>query len=76
MATQAQQVFYVTDPVDKKWSIVVLSNMLNNSYQVSDGVDEEVDTIDDPFVRANISTNMNDDDDYECYYSRNDHDEG
>ncbi|KAL6582754.1 hypothetical protein OROMI_004832 [Orobanche minor] len=49
MATQDQQVFYVTDPIDKKWSIVVFSNKLNNSYQVTDGVDEEVDNIDDPF---------------------------
>ncbi|XP_074323280.1 uncharacterized protein LOC141660216 [Apium graveolens] len=75
MASQAQQVFYVTDPIDKKWSIVVLSNKLSNNYQVSDGVDDEVDAMDDPFVRANISTAMNDDDD-ECYYSWTDHDEG
>ncbi|KAL6506180.1 hypothetical protein OROGR_024361 [Orobanche gracilis] len=76
MATQAQQVFYVTDPVDKKWSAVVLSNKLNNSYQVTDGVDEEVDNVDDPFSGVNFSTIMNDDDEYECFYSRNDHDEG
>ncbi|KAK1352309.1 hypothetical protein POM88_053573 [Heracleum sosnowskyi] len=44
--------------VDKKWSIVVLSNKLNNTYQVGDGVDEEIDNIDDPFVRVNIPTNM------------------
>ncbi|KAK1360602.1 hypothetical protein POM88_045076 [Heracleum sosnowskyi] len=36
---------------------------------------EEVDVMDDPFGRANISTNISDDDD-ECYYIRNDHDEG
>ncbi|KAL6570262.1 hypothetical protein OROMI_014776 [Orobanche minor] len=76
MATQAQQVFYVIDPVDKKWSIVVFSNKLNNSYQVTDGVDEEVDNIDDPFSGVIFSTIMNDDDEYECFYSRNDHDEG
>ncbi|KAK1370775.1 hypothetical protein POM88_036867 [Heracleum sosnowskyi] len=76
MATQAQQVFYVTDPVDKKWSIVVLSNKLNNTYQVGDGVDEEIDNIDDPFVRVNIPTNMDEEGDYELSYSRNDHDEG
>ncbi|KAK1384152.1 hypothetical protein POM88_021887 [Heracleum sosnowskyi] len=76
MATQAQQVFYVTDPIDKKWSIVVLSNKLNNSYQINDGVDEEVDNVDDPFVRLDIPTSMDDPDDYECFYSRTDHDEG
>lgn len=76
MATQVQQVFYVTDPVDKKWSIVVMSNKLNNSYQVNDGVDEEVDNIDDPFVGVNIPTSMEGGDDFEYFYSRNDHDEG
>ncbi|KAK1382955.1 hypothetical protein POM88_020690 [Heracleum sosnowskyi] len=76
MATQAQQVFYVTDPVDKKWSIVVMSNKLNNNYQVSDGVDEEVDNIDDPFFGENIPISMEDGDDFEYFYSRNDHDEG
>ncbi|KAL6579888.1 hypothetical protein OROMI_007912 [Orobanche minor] len=76
MATQAQQVFYVTDPVDKKWSIVVLSNKLNNSDQITDGVDEDVDNIDDPFSGVNFATIMNGDDEYEYFYSRNDHDEG
>ncbi|KAK1371318.1 hypothetical protein POM88_037410 [Heracleum sosnowskyi] len=61
---------------DKKWSIVVLSNKLNNSYQVSDGGDEELDNIDDPFVGENIPTSMEDGDDFEYFYSRNDHDEG
>lgn len=70
MATQAHQVFYVIDPVDKKWSIVVLSN----TYQVRDGVDEEIDNIDDPFDGVNFPMNMDEDDDYECCYSRNDHD--
>lgn len=53
-----------------------MSNKLNNSYEVADGVDEEVDLVDDPFVGLNISTSMNDDDDFECGYQRNDHVEG
>lgn len=30
MVTKVQQVFYVSDLVHKKWSIVILSNKLNN----------------------------------------------
>ncbi|KAL6508939.1 hypothetical protein OROHE_021498 [Orobanche hederae] len=41
-----------------------------------DDSNEEVDNIDDPFFGVNFSTIMNDDDEYECFYSRNDHDEG
>ena len=53
-----------------------MSNKWNNTYQVKDDVDEEIDNIDDPFNGVNFPLNMDEGDDYECYYSRNDHDEG
>ncbi|KAL6580203.1 hypothetical protein OROMI_008227 [Orobanche minor] len=77
MATQAKQVFYVSDPVDKKWSIVILSNKSNNSYQVSDHVDEDVDAIDDPFENMVDTPNLLlNDDAHEPPYQRLDHDDG
>ncbi|XP_027343021.1 uncharacterized protein LOC113855588 [Abrus precatorius] len=43
----AQQVFYIPDPIDKSWSIVLLSNKFNS---LTDGelMDEEVNVEDEP----------------------------
>ncbi|KAF1866050.1 hypothetical protein Lal_00013486 [Lupinus albus] len=43
----AQQVFYVSDPANKKWSIVLLTNkiIINN---IDD--QEDIDAEDDPFL--------------------------
>ncbi|KAL6544843.1 hypothetical protein OROMI_023705 [Orobanche minor] len=77
MATQAKQVFYVSDQVDKKWSIVILSNKSNNNYQVSDHVDEDVDAIDDPFKNmVDTPSLFLNDDAHEPLYQRLDHNEG
>ncbi|XP_027368302.1 uncharacterized protein LOC113874264 [Abrus precatorius] len=46
LASQARQVFYIIDPVDKSWSIVLTSNKIN---AFTDGeLTEEVNVEDDP----------------------------
>ncbi|KAK7308485.1 hypothetical protein VNO77_42092 [Canavalia gladiata] len=47
LASQAQQVFYVTDPIDKKWSIVLVSNKI---YENHDHYHKEIDIEDCPFL--------------------------
>ncbi len=76
LASQAQQVFYVTDPTDMNWSIVLLSNkkIVN---EIDDEAHEYADIEDDPFFGTSqslfgASTPTEDDD----MYIRNDHNEG
>ncbi|CAK8541771.1 unnamed protein product [Lathyrus sativus] len=69
LASQAHQVFYVTDPADEKWSIVFLSNKINDQNTQS------IDVEDDPFF--NTSQSLEDEpiiDD--ILYMRNDHNDG
>lgn len=49
LASQAHQVFYVTDPADEKWSIVLLSNKINDHH---DQECENRDVEDDPFLNT------------------------
>ncbi|KAF1862598.1 hypothetical protein Lal_00014138 [Lupinus albus] len=72
-ASQTQQVFYVSDPINKKWSIVLFTNkiIINN---IDD--QEDIDVEDDPFFGISLShvsgpITANDD-----LYTRGDHDEG
>jgi hypothetical protein len=72
LASQAHQVFYVTDPADEKWSIVLLSNKINDHH---DQECENRDVEDDPFF--NTSHSLEDEpitDD--ILYMRNDHNDG
>ncbi|KAK7256311.1 hypothetical protein RIF29_29752 [Crotalaria pallida] len=74
LASQAQQVFYVADPVDMKWSIVILSNKIN-ANNIDDQDLEDTDVEDDPFFgtsQLHESDPVDDDD----LYLRDDHDEG
>ncbi|KAF1863262.1 hypothetical protein Lal_00031346 [Lupinus albus] len=73
LASQAQQIFYVSDPTNKKWFIILLTNkiILNN---IDD--QEDIDAEDDLFFGISLShesgsITMNDD-----LYTRDDHDEG
>ncbi|KAK7308273.1 hypothetical protein VNO77_41875 [Canavalia gladiata] len=47
LTSQAQQVFYVTDPIDKKWSIVLVPNKI---YENHDHYHKEIDIEDCPFL--------------------------
>jgi hypothetical protein len=72
LALQAHQVFYVTDPDEEKWSIVLLTNKVNDDYSQEC---ENIDIEDDPF----ISTSQSLDDDPtmdDILYMRRDHNEG
>ncbi|KAF1891238.1 hypothetical protein Lal_00001380 [Lupinus albus] len=70
LASQAQQVFYVSDPSNKKWSIVLLTNkiIINN---IDD--QEDIDADDYPFFRISLSHKITTNDDL---YTRDDHDDG
>ena len=75
LASQAQQVFYVTDPVDANWSIVLLNNkkIVKN---IDDQTHEDANVEDDPFFGTSqtilgASTPIEDD-----IYIRKDHDDG
>ena len=69
LATQAKQVFYVTDPTSTKWSIVLFSNKVIDDNIGEKGdvyVENESYIIDDP--DENIGADES--------YIRNDHNEG
>ena len=75
LSSQAQQVFYVNDPVDMNWSIVLLSNK-QNVNESDDQTREDNLVEDDPFFGTSSSVfeasiPMEDD-----MYIRNDHDDG
>ncbi|XP_058733075.1 uncharacterized protein LOC131604664 [Vicia villosa] len=67
LASQAHQVFYVTDPADTKWSIVLLTNKVNGHCN------QECE--DDPFIKTPqfLEHDPTLDD---TIYMRNDHNEG
>ncbi|XP_057446719.1 uncharacterized protein LOC130738643 isoform X1 [Lotus japonicus] len=73
LASQAQQVFFVSDPADKKLSIVLFTNKINNN--IDDQYEEEIPTVDDPFVGMSQSLN-NDSIGDDGYFMRDDHQEG
>jgi hypothetical protein len=52
VATQAKQVFYIEDPLDSRWSVVVLTP--DRDYRSCDNDEELVDNLDDhqPFSRG------------------------
>lgn len=71
LGTQAKQVFYVTDPVDKKWSVVLSvrgrRTPNNNDEEVTfEGLDPRISEFDD---EDNISSTSS-------LYTRDDHEEG
>ncbi|KAF1864983.1 hypothetical protein Lal_00004356 [Lupinus albus] len=70
LASQTQQEFYVSDPANKKWSIVLLTNkiFINN---IDD--QEDIDAEDDPLFGISLSHDITTNDDL---YTRSDHDEG
>ncbi|KAK7266896.1 hypothetical protein RIF29_19556 [Crotalaria pallida] len=74
LASQAQQVFYVTDPADMKWSIVLLSNKIN-ANNIDDQDHEDTDVEDDPFFGTS-QLHESDPADGDDLYLRDDHDDG
>ena len=73
LATQAKQVFYIVDPSDKKWSIVVPGK--RSILGIGDVEDEEeYDAFEDsPPI---INPKSVDEDDVDVGYTRVDHTEG
>jgi len=71
LASQAKQVFYVTDPTNVKWSMVLLTNKVRDANNTNQD-DEDVE--DDPFLAKPLSpeTGPTIDDDL---YVRDDHGE-
>jgi len=79
LASQAQQVFYVTDPADSKWSIVLLTNKIIVNDIIDDQENEDLNVEDDPFCAIDMNAGRGptpDDDDDDDLYRRDDHDEG
>ena len=76
LASQAKQVFYVTDPTSSKWSIVLLSNKVIDDYNLNQS---DVDVENESYVRGNESYVRNNQDKNIIAnesYIRNDHNEG
>ena len=76
LASQAKQVFYVTDPKSTKWSIVLLSNKVVDDSGVDQG---DIDVENESCIRRNELYNRNDQDEdliADESYIRNDHNEG
>ena len=78
MASQAKQVFYVTDPMDKKWSVVL--SIRSRRSSPSDNGDDDQDVV---FEGMDQSTTVSyfddvdtDHEDTESIYMRDDHGEG
>ena len=72
MAIQVKQVFYVTDPSDKRWSIV----LQGRSNNVGDEFEDSIDIMDTPSLSTCLPTfNGEDDVDY-VHVTRDDHQEG
>ncbi|XP_052735518.1 uncharacterized protein LOC128197505 [Vigna angularis] len=72
LASQAQQIFYVIDPVDVNWSIVLLTNKINDPS--NDDIEDEYTNIeDDPLYQISYDDDPIIDD---ILYRRDDHDEG
>lgn len=77
MASQPKQIFYITDPMDARWSVVLPGK---RQFVTSVGIEvdeDEYDDIDDSsdFPNAAHSLPQNEDE-LSGYYLRNDHDEG
>ena len=69
LASQAKQVFYVTDPKSTKWSIVILSKKVIDDKSVDQG---DVDVENESYIRNDRDENTTADESY----IRKDHDEG
>ncbi|XP_019173902.1 PREDICTED: uncharacterized protein LOC109169475 [Ipomoea nil] len=75
LASQAKQVFYVSDPVDNKWSIVLQGK--RSIVGVGDVDEEEYDHFDEnPPLSIGIQSLSSDEDNLEISYMRSDHEEG
>ncbi|XP_027343085.1 uncharacterized protein LOC113855654 [Abrus precatorius] len=75
LASQARQVFYVEDPVNKSWSIVLMSNKIN-AFTDGELTEEEVNMENDPLrsvKHMSIVDTLTDDEDI---YARHNHEEG
>ena len=70
LATQAKQVFYVTNPTNKKWSMVIKPKPRHEIEDCDDNIEFD--------ARTSINTRQVEEDngDDPSIYTRNDHDEG
>ncbi|XP_031131818.1 uncharacterized protein LOC116033200 [Ipomoea triloba] len=74
LASQAKQVFYVSNPIDKKWSIVLQGK--RSIVGVGDVVDEEDYDHFDETPPFSIGVQSLEEDNFEISYMRSDHEEG
>jgi hypothetical protein len=65
-------VFYVIDPANDRWSIVLITNKANDHYSQEC---ENIDIEDDPFI-STLQSLDNDSTMDDILYTRSDHDEG
>lgn len=70
LASQAKQDFYVTNPSDKRMSVVILPS---SRYAIEDCEDESMENEECSYKRSQIEY---DDAGESSIYTRNDHDEG
>jgi len=69
MASQAKQVFYVTDPSNKRWSVVLQTK---NTH----GSDETLDIPEIPSSSTNVTTSIDENEVDDVHATRSDHEEG
>ena len=73
MAEQAKQLFYVQDPCDERWSVVLHRKTIG--VNIEDDDDSTIDTCLSPFSRQ-MPTNINREEEVDdILTNRNDHDE-
>jgi len=72
MAEQAKQVFYVQDPCDKRWSVVLHRKTIGVNVEDDDSY---IDTYVSP-LSTQMSPNVVGEEDDDVQANRNDHDEG
>ncbi len=75
LASQARQVFYVTDPYDVNWSVVLLTNK-KIGYGIDDHANEVADIEDDPFATIESLFGEESTPREDVTYIRHDHKEG
>jgi len=71
METQAKQGFYVQDPCDERWSLILYGKTISPNIEDDDST---IDTCLSPFCRQML-TNINKEEVDEILANRNDHDE-
>jgi len=73
MEEQAKQVFYVQDPCDERWSMVLHGKTIGVNVEDDDSL---IDTYVSPLSTQISPTIVGEEEDDDVHANRNDHDEG